>query len=350
MEFEFARGRKLIRELVGREYTAAVLRVEIGGGVACEVACGAVDDCGGAPIDPTTRFDLASLTKLFVATRALELAAGGAFALDAPLVDFVPEWCGTPHAAITLRHLLAHTAGMRSGADYRSLFDEDLERFALTLPLIAPVGERVVYSDLGFIALGIVLARIERRSLSSGVGATACRIGAREIGFRPPARESPTIPATEADGWRGRIRGTVHDEKAALLNGVAGHAGLFGTARDVAQVAEVYLGAIGGRSGPLDRALARAAITEQASDPILRRGLGWALKTSDENSCGALASRETFGHTGFTGTSVWADPLCDCSIVLLTNAVYYGRRDLRPWRSAIHDAILTEVRPCASSV
>jgi CubicO group peptidase (beta-lactamase class C family) len=132
----------------------------------------------------------------------------------------------------------------------------------------------------------------------------------------------------------------VHDEKAALLNGVAGHAGLFGPAADVEAVAEWYLAPLHGRPTPLDPGLARAAVREAAPDPVLRRGLGWALKTSDDNSCGARMSPSTFGHTGFTGTCVWADPERDAIVTILTNAVHFGRSDLRAVRAAICDAAM----------
>jgi CubicO group peptidase (beta-lactamase class C family) len=115
---------------------------------------------------------------------------------------------------------------------------------------------------------------------------------------------------------------------------------LFGTARDAALAGEWYLGALRGRATPIDAALAREAVREQASDPLLRRGLGWALKTRDDNSSGALMSPQAFGHTGFTGTSVWVDPERDCSVTLLTNAVHYGRSDLRSVRAEVADAAL----------
>ena len=127
------------------------------------------------------------------------------------------------------------------------------------------------------------------------------------------------------------------------MGGVAGHAGLFGNAHDVSRVAESSLGPLNGRgSSALPVELAREAVREQASDPVLRRGLGWALKTSDGNSCGTSASAQTFGHTGFVGTSVWADPERDLSVVLLTNSVFFGRGDLRDVRAAVFDAAIAE--------
>ncbi len=147
------------------------------------------------------------------------------------------------------------------------------------------------------------------------------------------------------------MQGTVHDEKAYLMGGVAGHAGLFGDARDVARVAEIYLGALrGGDAAPLSLDLVRESLEEQAFDPIARRGLGWVLRTSDENSCGTKMGSRAFGHTGFTGTSLWCDPDLDVSVRLLTNAVHYERGDLRALRAAVCDEAVDFVERCAHSV
>ncbi len=350
---------EIVREACGSRFTAAVLRVERGGAVVSERAFGSVDDSPGAvAIDVTTRFDLASLTKLFVAGAALRAVAAGTLDLDASLLELVPECKGRPQAAITLRMLLAHTSGMQSGADYRTLFGEDVEQFALRRELASPPGERVIYSDLGFITLGVVLARSGGRGLPAVLARSNAAFGANDAIFRPTYFQRGSIPATELDLWRGRVRATVHDEKAHLLNGIAGHAGLFGTAADVAALTEAFLAPAAGRGASilqvspapaLPAGLAREAVVEQGADPVLRRGLGWALKTSDANSCGPAMSRSTFGHTGFTGTSVWADPVRDLSIVLLTNAVYFGRNDLRDVRAAVCTAVVEEADRCARS-
>jgi CubicO group peptidase (beta-lactamase class C family) len=328
-----------VQAALGERFSAAVVRVERRGRVCFERAYGKMRDDAAAPACAVdSRFDLASLTKVFVATVALEDAGNLIPSLDELLLDLVPEWRGTAHAPITLRRILAHDAGFRSGADYRTLLDRDVETFALTEPLAAAPGTQVIYSDLGFIALGVILARGARRSLAAHVGARLHAWGACSTAYNPPAAERAAIPATETEPWRGAVQGTVHDEKAHLLGGVAGHAGLFGDARDAAVLAEWYLAALCGRPTPLNVASARTAVREQAADPVLRRGLGWALKTRDDNSSGALMSRQSFGHTGFTGTSLWADPARDCSVTLLTNAVHYGRSDLRPLRAAVADA------------
>jgi len=333
----FGRVDAILRNACGTQFTGAVARIEQGGSLRFERAYGVTrQDTLARAVAVDTPFDLASITKPFVATLALRAVAAGQLDLDGRLTKFFPEWRDSAHAAITLRMLLAHDSGMNSGADYRELLDHNVVRFALERELVAAPGERVIYSDLGFIAIGELLQRLAARSLKAQM-----RDFAATPFYVPPARMRESIPATEDDGWRGRVQGFVHDEKAYLMGGVAGHAGLFGTAADVARLAEQYLAARKGRtSNALPRELAREAISEQAFDPVLRRGLGWALKTSDENSCGRRLSSETFGHTGFVGTCVWADPALDCSGVLLTNAVYFGRGDSRDLRAAFYEAMV----------
>ncbi len=341
MNDRFASLDRAVRAELGTRFSAAVVRVERAGRVCFERAYGRARAAEAAPacfVD--TRFDLASITKVFVATVALDDASRGALALDAPLLGLVPEWRRTAHEPISLRAILSHTAGFKSGADYRTLLDRDVAAFALTEPLGGVPGERVVYSDLGFIVLGTILARLHGRSLAEVVAERLRGWGAVSTAYVPRATQRQAIPATETDAWRGSVQGTVHDEKAHLLGGVAGHAGLFGTARDVALLGEWYLATLRGRPAPLDSGIVREALREQAYDPVLRRGLGWALKTNDENSCGPLMSSNAFGHTGFTGTSVWVDPERDVSVVLLTNAVHYGRSDIRLIRIAACDAAL----------
>jgi CubicO group peptidase (beta-lactamase class C family) len=317
----------VVRDACGTAFTAAVARIERGGALCFERAYGVTRaDAEGRPVFLDTRFDLASLTKLFVATLVLRAVAEKRLGLDEIVVP----------PSITARMLLAHDSGMNSGADYRLLLDHNVETFALEEPLVATPGERVIYSDLGFIVIGVLLERLDGCALSSIVE----RFFARPtLGFRPAAAERRSIPATEDDGWRGRVQGSVHDEKAHLMGGVAGHAGLFGTAADVAALTEGYLGSLCGRDRALlPDALVREAVSEQAYDPVLRRGLGWALKTNDANSCGRFFSSTSFGHTGFVGTCVWADPERDLQGVLLTNSVYFGRNDIRDLRAAFYEA------------
>ncbi|MBV8197872.1 MAG: beta-lactamase family protein [Candidatus Eremiobacteraeota bacterium] len=315
----------VLREACGKEFTGAVARIEHRGRLVFERAYGVTRaDERARPVYCDTLFDLASLTKLFTSTLALLAVTNGVLQLDESLVTVIPEWRGTQREPITQRMLLAHNSGMDSGADYRDILNDNVERFALDAPLLAEPGERVIYSDLGFIALGVVLERATRTSLQALVR----NAFAPPLQFRPSAKLRAEIPATEDDGWRGRVQGVVHDEKAYLMGGAAGHAGLFGAAANVAALTEIYLAATRKRLRRrtiVPPVLAREAVSEQAFDPVLRRGLGWALKTNDDNSCGRLMSSSSFGHTGFVGTCVWADPVRDLQGVLLTNAVYFGR-------------------------
>jgi CubicO group peptidase (beta-lactamase class C family) len=333
-----------VRAQLGVRYSAAVVRIDAAGKPRFVRAYGTVAAANGAAhVYADTRFDVASLTKIFVSTVALMLVAEGRLALDSALLDNLPEWRTTAHAPITLRMILAHVAGFRSGADYRTLLDRNVEAFALREPLVGPPGRAVVYSDLGFIALGTLLARATGRGLAATVSTRLRALGAAQTTFGVPAHERAFVAATECAAWRGLVQGAVHDEKAYLMNGVAGHAGLFAGAGDVARAGEWYLAALRGRPTPLDRGLARLAVSEAAGDPVLRRGLGWALKTTAGNSCGERMSPGAFGHTGFTGTSIWIDPLRDASVVLLTNAVHFGRTDIRPIRAAVCDAAMAAI-------
>ena len=342
---ELARAEEALRAAAGSRFTAAVLRVERNGRSA-ERAVGVLQP-GGRPADPSSLFDYASLTKLFVATAALRLVARGALALDAPVAPWVPEW-RNGQQGVTLRMLLAHTGGLRSGVDVRTLGDGDVLRYALEADLVARPGERVVYSDLGFIILGLAIARaaaaplerVVRDEVLDPLGAGA------DVGYLPAEELRARIAVTERCPWRGRLmHGEVHDEKCYAMGGVAGHAGMFGDARTAARLARAFLEAQSLALLPED--LAGEAVREQAWDPILRRGLGWALRTTDENSCGRYWSPKAFGHTGFTGTCVWADPDRGLVAVLLTNSVYAGRGDTRALRQAVFEGALLDTEPPA---
>jgi CubicO group peptidase (beta-lactamase class C family) len=340
--------RRVLSQAAGSQFTGAVARIESGGGVAFERAYGTTRlDSLGRPVYVDTPFDLASLTKLFTAALALRLVATGRLSLDQPLTAVLPEWTRGSAARITARMLLAHTSGMHSGADFRTILDDNVERFALTRELAASPGSRVIYSDLGYIVLGRIITQLAGCDLAA---ASRAAFGSSTLGFRPRTTRRAEIPATEEDDWRGRVQGFVHDEKAYLMGGTAGHAGLFGTASDVAALTEAYLGPIHGRAGSLlPPDLVREAVSEQAPDPVLRRGLGWALKTSDENSCGRWMDAASFGHTGFVGTCVWADPVRDFQAVLLTNSVYFGRADTRAFRAAFYEAAVEDLQGGSSA-
>lgn len=299
--------------------------------------------------DARTVYDLASLTKVVALTPlVLDAVAAGRLDLDEPVARRVPEFTGPGKAAVTLRHLLTHASGLPA---WRPLYREAPNRdSALALVFATPLdtlpGTRERYSDLGLILAGVLVERVEGAPLDSLAARRLSGLGLRETRFRPPASWRTRIPPTELDPWRGRVlRGEVHDENAARLDGVSGHAGLFGSARDLLRYGEWWLARVG-RGGPggaaawapatgLD-AVARAFATRQEVVPGSSRAVGWDTP-SDGSSAGPLLANWSFGHTGFTGTSIWVDPSRALVVVLLTNRVHPTRDNPRvgPLRRAV---------------
>jgi CubicO group peptidase (beta-lactamase class C family) len=202
-----------------------------------------------------------------------------------------------------------------------------------------------VYSDLGFILLGALMGR----TVSLDDRFTALKdqmFTAEEIQFIPPESWHKRIAPTEHDPWRGRMLiGEVHDENAWALGGVAGHAGLFGTVAAVGAFARHCLQILDGRSGAVAEATLRTFVTRRAGVPGSSRALGWdtMLPTS---SCGTRMSPDAFGHTGFTGTSLWIDPTRDVYVAFLTNRVHPTRSNdaIGAVRRALHDAVAADLR------
>jgi CubicO group peptidase (beta-lactamase class C family) len=348
----------IVEAELGRRFTACVLRVERAGTAPWERAWGQVGDEGAARTTPGTLFDLASLTKLYVATACLSLAGRGVLSLDGPVREVIPAFAGEGRDSVTFRHLLTHTSGL---PDHLHLYrhchgpDEMLEAICTTALAYRP-GERVVYSCLGFILLGAALSRLAGMPLDRLVQELVLRpLGiAEEVTYVPDARRVENIAPTEVCSWRGRrLRGEVHDENAAAMGGISGNAGLFGTARGVTALGRLYLAGSPAGSprcgGPASQTevlapdLAAEAVREHACWDGERRGLGWMLKNlvAPQTSAGRLFSPRSHGHTGFTGTSLWVDPDRGLIVALLTNRVYFGREttDLLGFRAAVHDAV-----------
>ena len=335
---------------------AAVVEVGTRTGRLWTFAAGALTyDPGAVATTPETVFDLASLTKV-IATTSLVMrhVQAGTLGLDTPIAALLPAWRGADRGAVTVRHLLDHSSGL---PPHRRLWEQArgrdaFERAIAVTPLEAPPGARSVYSDLGFMLLGFLLADIggqpldeqwedwRRMALSRdavltfGTGRSVAR-GA--TGFNGP------IAPTELDSWRGRVLcGEVHDENAAALGGVAAHAGLFGTAHAVGAFARRVLQTFESPTplGTPDvmRVFARP------SRPDDSRALGWDTMRPT-SSCGALMSPTAIGHTGFTGTSLWIDQESDVYVVLLTNRVHPTRENqaLPQLRPRFHDAVMRAV-------
>ncbi|GAA2381487.1 serine hydrolase domain-containing protein [Streptomyces carpaticus] len=283
------------------------------------------------PMTVDTVFDLASLTKLYTGLLVARAAQEGLLELDAPVEGYVPEVAPGAGRA-TLRQLLAHTGGMAADLDLAP-YPTRAARLAAALgqPPQYPPGQGQRYSDLGLITAGVAV----ERAAGAGLDVLLERwftgpLGLVDTGFRPgrvPGRAA-RCAATEYQPWTGRgvVRGEVHDEKAFLLGGVAGHAGIFATAREVAVLGQVLLD--GGRYGGV-----RVLAPEYAA-----LWPGW--ERDRPAYMGTLASPETFGHCGFTGTSVVVDRRSGTVLVLLTNRVHPGReREAAGVRAAVASAL-----------
>ena len=301
--------------------------------------------------DANTIWDLASLTKVVGLTSAIaQLVDGGQVSLDAPVQRYLPEWTGANTDRITVRHLLTHQSGLPA---FKQLYklnvspDSTLRLFFLT-PLDTLPGVRMVYSDIGAILLGKIVERVSGESLDGYLARHVFGpLGMRDTRYRPPAELWPRIAPTEKDPWRGRhLRGEVHDENAAALGGVSGHAGLFSTAHDLDRFARAYL-----NGGTLDGArLASAATLRQFTtvwdSTFSSRALGWDTPAGN-SSGGRYLRRPAFGHTGYTGTSLWIAPQHDLYVMLLTNRVNPTREHSRigPARVAVADAAMRALFP-----
>ena len=293
--------------------------------------------------DEHTVYDLASLTKVVALTStALHEVEGGALDLDAPVQRYVPEFTGPGKERVTVRHLLTHSSGLPA---WRELYREAPTRdSALALVFSTPLdtlpGTREVYSDLGAILAGMVVERVSGLPLSSLASREVFRpLGMRDTRYLPPESWLPRIAPTENDPWRGHVlRGEVHDENAARLDGVTGHAGLFGSAADLVRYGEWWLQAAAPPC-PATRSIACEFTSRQNLVAGSSRALGWDTP-SNRSSAGTRLSNWSFGHTGFTGTSIWIDPSRALVVVLLTNRVHPTRENPRtiPLRRAVADA------------
>ncbi|MGQ0764059.1 MAG: serine hydrolase domain-containing protein [Gemmatimonadota bacterium] len=339
------------KALADSAFPGAVALVGSRNGVFASHAVGALDWNGTARPDVLTLWDMASLTKVVALTTALmHLTVTGAIDVDAPVQRYIPEWTGEWKERVRLRHLLTHSSGLPA---WRPLYKEadtraGAMRLVLGTPLQVAPGQRMVYSDLGAILLGEIVARVSGMPLDRYVAHNIFMpLGMRETMYTPPRSLLNRIAPTEIDPWRQRkVHGEVHDENAFRLDGVSGHAGLFSTAADLSRLARMYLG-----NGTVDgvRILDSATVSQFTTlqdSTLSHRALGWET-ASGQNSGGSRMSRRAFGHTGFTGTSMWIDPVNDVFVILLSNRVNPTRENRRigSVRIALADAVMTAVSP-----
>lgn len=337
----------LAQGLEERAYPAVVCEVGRAHGPLWREALGHLcHDAQAPPCDESTIFDLASLTKV-IATTSLILreVRTGAMAIDAPVRRYLPDWRDAGSDAVTIGHLLDHSSGLPA---HRRFWETSADAAALrravkAAPIERPVGASSVYSDVGLMLAGFALEAVTGRSLDAQ-WASLWPTQSPWLGFNPPPTGWSKIAATEVDPWRGRtLQGEVHDENAAILGGVAGHAGLFGAAEAVGVFAATVLLSFRAESWLATPALMRV-FASRRQVPGSSRALGWdtMLPTS---SCGTRLSATAIGHTGFTGTSLWIDWEQDLYVVLLTNRVHPARTNERflPMRAQIHDAVVADL-------
>jgi CubicO group peptidase (beta-lactamase class C family) len=299
------------------------------------------------PMPLNTIFDLASVTKVVATTTAcMLLCEQGLLDLDAPVQQYLPAFVGPEKEKVTVRHLLTHSSGLI--AHRRYFADSHLPGETITAilneQLENPPGAKTVYSDLGVILLGKIIEKISGQPLEIFCYEQIfSKLNLGETFYNPPPYLLPRIAPTEFDAWRGRvIHGQVHDENAFALGGVSGHAGLFSTARDLAIFLQMLLNGGAYENLQLLKSQTVASFTaRQNLVPGSSRALGW--DTADgKNSAGRLMSLRAFGHTGFTGTSVWVDPENNLFVILLSNRVHPTRQNRRiiEFRPRLHDAVM----------
>jgi len=326
------------------------------GPVYCVAHAGRLAYAAPTPTRDDTPYDLASLTKPIVAMAALRLVAQGVLALDARADSILSDVRGGGAASVTLEQLLTHRSGLApwgglyldvphepgSAAARRWILSEASRRVE------TEAGGESVYSDLGYIIGGEMIAR--------AAGETLDRVVATEIaeplGIEAELYYAGALPSdrraeltrrcapTERCEWRGRIvRGEVHDENCSALGGVAGHAGMFGTTRAVARFGREMLDCLAGRSDFIAADALQAALAPRPGGSHL---LGWDAKTGSPSAAGRRLGPKTFGHLGFTGTSLWCDPERDLVVVLLTNRVHPSRANekIKGFRPAFHDGVV----------
>ncbi len=305
-----------------------------------------------------TIFDLASLTKIVAtATSIMILVERGEVRLSDQIVKFIPELKGDGRDAITIEQLLTHTAGFAPDFDLKdrwSGYDEAMKRLYRE-PLRTQPGAHFVYSDINYIALGEVVHRVSGLTLDEFARRNIfVPLGMRDTGFRPDAKLTARIAPTEkrrgqmnylgdtganagleGDQW---LRGQVHDPTSFRMGGVAGHAGLFSTADDLAIYCQMILngGAYNGARILSPLSVATMTRPHAVNENGAARGLGWDIATSFSSNRGDLFPLGSFGHTGFTGTSIWIDPASDSFVIFLSNRVHPdGKGDVGPLRGRV---------------
>lgn len=372
MQVPFALHAALQQAVAGGIFPGAVLAIRQGGGRSRLVTAGRLStDPSGISVTSSTVYDLASLTKPLAAVTSLALLIQrGRCRLDDRVDALLPELEDAPVGQATLRQLLSHSSGLPgwrgfyerlspnaslpSSPQARAYAGRELLQLIKKETLIYGRGERSLYSDLGFMLLGLVVERLSGTTLDQFICEHIVHpLKAHPLCYLPTDQEGESqktsmislIAPTEYDPWRGRLlHGEVHDENAAALGGVAGHAGLFGTAEAVLAVTGAWLTGYRRKPSILNSEVVRDFTRRQTTVSESSWALGWDTP-SWPSSSGQYFSSQSFGHLGYTGTSIWIDPVCELEVVLLSNRVHPSRKNegIRALRPTIHDLVYQEV-------
>ena len=295
------------------------------------------------PMTINTIFDIASLTKVVATTSSImKLVEQGRVRINDRVTEYIPEYQGGK-SDITLRHLLTHYSGLRPFFQLESGGYEGGVRMAVTDPPVEPPNTRFVYSDINFILLGEIVHRVSGMTLADFAREQIFKpLGMTDTTFQPPAALRARIAPTEyLPGTHEVLRGVVHDPRARVMDGIAGHAGLFSTAADLTKFAQMILDmGKGGRSRVFSPLTVRAMTSPQSPVGQLSiRGFGWDIDTTYSSPRGDLYPVGSFGHTGFTGTSIWIDPFTRSFVILLSNSVHPKLRPaISPLRAKVASA------------
>lgn len=286
-----------------------------------------------------TVFDLASLTKVVSTLPAiLKMIDKGDVRLDDRVSFFLPEFAKNCKENITIRHLLTHTSGLAAHRNFHleNLDSEDVMDEIYAERLIDPLGSKVTYSDLGFITLYKIIEAVSGQKLPEFVNNEIFEpLEMLDTGFNPEFPAERYAATEYSEKLKVYKRGIVHDDNTESMGGISGHAGLFSTINDLQKFAVmIENNGIYNEKKTLSKQAIELSRKSYTSFDSERRGIGWMLKSPALSSCGDYFSDYSYGHTGFTGTSIWFDPTIDLHVILLTNRVHFGRKDpiirLRP--------------------
>ena len=303
------------------------------------------------PMTLETIFDLASLTKVVATTTAvMKLVEQGKVRLNDPVAKYLPEFAQNGKEDITVRQLLTHYSGLAPDLDLKTIWDGKEKAYQMAFAEMpeAPPGSRFSYSDVNFIVLGALVERVSGETLDEYCERRIfAPLKMMHTRFTPPAAWRPKIAPTQYDENEHMLRGVVHDPTARRMGGVAGHAGLFSTADDLATLSQALLNGGGGvLSAPSVEKMTRPE--QPPSAPVLR-GFGWDIDSPFSSNRGDLLPVGSYGHTGFTGTSMWIDPTTQTYIILLTNAVHpRGKENAIALRSKVATAVAAALPLTAS--